>query len=156
VLGGTVGFNQHFGTHSPWGLEGDLDWANIKGSALCPAPVATYTCDTEIRMFGTGRLHVGVTHDRFLAYGTIGLAFGTVRARTINPAGPVVVSSSGSGVGWSGGGGIEVGIHGTSSIKAEWIWYDLGSTSHTVDTGLAAKVHETGSPIRIGFNHRFQ
>src|SRR6185295_18756560 len=97
AIGGTVGFNQQFGAHWLWGLEGDLDWANITGSALCPAPVATFSCDTDIRMLGTGRLRVGVTHDRFLAYGTIGLAFGTVRARTVNPVGPVVVSSSGSG-----------------------------------------------------------
>src|SRR5437868_7197144 len=38
VIGGTAGFNQQFGTHWLWGLEGDLDWANIHGSSACPNP----------------------------------------------------------------------------------------------------------------------
>lgn len=161
VIGGTVGFNQQFGTHWVWGLEGDLDWANIHGATACP--IATFRCETDIRSLGTGRLRVGVTADRFLLYGTIGVAFGTVRARTVDtlganvpPSGTPINGSTAGGFGWAGGAGVEVGVHGTTSLKAEWIHYDLGTTNHTVDNSLAVKVHESGNLFRIGLNHRFQ
>src|SRR4051812_35626972 len=142
VIGGTAGFNQQFGTHWLWGLEGDLDWANIHGSTVCAAPIALQTCDTQIRSLGTGRLRVGVTANRLLFYGTIGVAFGTVRARSFTTTpGAVVGSSTATGMGWAGGGGVEIGIHGTTSLKAEWLHYELGNTNNVIDSGLAVTVH---------------
>jgi outer membrane immunogenic protein len=72
MVGGTIGYNwQALG--SPWvfGLEGDIDWTNIKGtftSVTCPTG-----CQTKKYLAARGRL--GYAWDRVMPYVTGGAAF---------------------------------------------------------------------------------
>ena len=72
LAGGQIGYNWQTG---PWvyGLEADGDWANIRGSALCPVPVASCASDTRALASFRGRL--GWATGPVLLYGTGG--FGT-------------------------------------------------------------------------------
>ena len=69
------------GSTGPWvfGLEGDLDSANIKAalSAVCPLG-----CKTRNSWLSTVRGRVGYAFDRFLPYVTGGAALGNIKART--------------------------------------------------------------------------
>ena len=76
MVGGTAGYNLQFGS-AVFGLEGDFDWSDIKGSTT--ANCAT-NCETTNTWFGTARGRIGYAFDRFLPYFTAGAAFGDVKA----------------------------------------------------------------------------
>ena len=84
MIGGTAGYNWQ-GVGSPWvfGLEGDIDWTNIKDSAACGA----LNCETKNNWLGTVRGRVGYAFDRFLPYFTGGVAFGDIEANRTGFAG---------------------------------------------------------------------
>ena len=77
MIGGTAGYNWQ-GPGSPWvfGLEGDIDWTNIRDSSACGGVL----CETRNNWFGTVRGRVGYAFDRFMPYVTVGLAIGDVEA----------------------------------------------------------------------------
>src|SRR6266478_1164896 len=69
MIGGTAGYNWQ-AAGSPWvfGLEGDLDWTNIKGSFVnvaCPTG-----CQTQNDWLGTVRGRLGYAWDRVMPYVT--------------------------------------------------------------------------------------
>ena len=93
LIGATIGYNWQ-APGSPWvfGLEGDVDWTNMRGSfanALCPTG-----CETRNTWLATVRPRLGYAVDRVLPYVTGGLAVGDIRANQVGFAGS---SSVGSG-----------------------------------------------------------
>src|SRR5579863_9689524 len=77
--GGTAGYNWQFG-NAVLGLEGDMDWSNLKGtntSAGCPAG-----CTTDDNWLSTLRGRVGYAFGGIMPYVTGGLAVGDVVANT--------------------------------------------------------------------------
>ena len=61
-----------------YGIEGDFDWSNVKGSVVC-AP-GSWTCGTSNRWLTTFRGRIGYAFDRWLPYITGGGAYGNVKA----------------------------------------------------------------------------
>ena len=94
MIGVTAGYNWQ-GAGSPWvfGLEGDIDWTNIKDSVRLRRRL---TCETRNNWFGTARGRVGYAFDRFLPYFTGGLAFGDIEANRTGFAG-----SKDTNAGWT-------------------------------------------------------
>jgi outer membrane immunogenic protein len=149
MVGGTVGYNWQFGT---WvlGIEGDIDWADIKGSkgtALCPGG-----CSTENTWLGTARGRLGYAFDRWMPYITGGAAFGDLTAN--NPGFP---GASNTQVGWAAGAGVEFAIAGNWTAKVEYLHYDLGSFNCGVScNGFASdNVKFNADAVRGGINFRF-
>jgi outer membrane immunogenic protein len=145
-IGGTLGYNYQMGS-VVFGLEGDLAWSNVKGSAAA----AGNTFTTENRWLGTFRGRLGYAADRFLPYITGGLAYGDIKA-TVEPA---ALSASKSKLGWTVGGGIEYAFLGNWTAKAEYLYVDLG----TFDPGFAATGTNSVSfkehLVRVGLNYKF-
>jgi len=141
LIGGTLGYNWQM-NQLVFGLEGDIDWSNIRGSAPC----AGTTCQTRNDWLGTARGRLGYAFGRFLPYVTGGAAFGDVKT---NIAG--IGGASDTKVGWTLGGGLEYGIAGPWSIKAEYLYVDLGSGSSVL--GSSANFHT--NIVRAGLNYRF-
>ena len=54
LAGVTLGYNWQTGSWV-WGLEGDLDWADIKGDTTCGAG----TCEIKDEWLGTARARIG-------------------------------------------------------------------------------------------------
>jgi outer membrane immunogenic protein len=150
LVGLTAGYNWQ-GLGSPWvfGLEGDVDWTNIRGSftnAACPLG-----CETRNSWLGTVRGRVGVAWDRVMPYVTGGLAVGDVRA---NPVGFGGVSETKAG--WTIGGGIEAAIAGNITAKVEYLYVDLGSIGcSAASCGVATNTSFNTSILRGGLNFRF-
>jgi len=148
LIGGTIGYNYQTG---PWvfGLEGDIGWADINGSASCLGGILS--CQTRNDWLGTARGRVGYAFDRFLPYLTGGAAFGNIKA------GAAGFGSVDTGkTGWTLGGGIEYGLAPNWTAKIEYLYVDLGS----VDCGIACGVAPTSnafttSVVRAGINYRF-
>ena len=83
MFGGTVGAQIQQG-YVVLGLEGDLDWANIKGNGISTPTIGglgllaqpiTLNIASNISAVGTARARVGVAMNNWLFYGTGGAAF---------------------------------------------------------------------------------
>jgi outer membrane immunogenic protein len=149
LIGLTLGYNwQALG--SPWvfGLEGDINWSDIKGSFVnvgCP-----FGCEIKNEWFGTVRGRVGYAIDRVMPYVTGGLAFGDVGA-TING----VTTSSDTNVGWTVGAGLEGALAPNWTAKIEYLYMDLGKTDCGVLLCTGANIDFTSHIVRAGVNYKF-
>jgi outer membrane immunogenic protein len=149
MVGGTFGYNwQAMG--SPWvfGLEGDVDWSNMKDSfvsAACPTG-----CETRNNWLGTFRGRVGYAIDRVMPYVTGGLAVGDIEA---NQGGLAGVHDTKTG--WAAGAGIEAAIMGNWTAKIEYLHADLGSVDCNTGCSLPTRVGYHADLVRAGLNLRF-
>jgi outer membrane immunogenic protein len=149
LVGGTAGYNWQIGS-AVLGLEGDIDWANLKGtnaSTLCPAG-----CSTSDTWLSTVRGRAGYAFGGVLPYVTGGLAVGDIRAAT-----PGFPGASNTSAGWTAGAGIEFGLTGNWSAKAEYLYVDLGRFNCGVScNGLPTdNVSMHDNVVRAGVNYRF-
>ena len=148
MIGGTAGYNWQ-GAGSPWvfGIEGDIDWTNLKASTACGA----LNCQTKNNWLSTVRGRVGYSFDRFLPYFTGGVAIGDVEANRTG-----FIGSTSTNAGWTIGAGIEGVIAGNWTAKLEYLYADLGDTTcSAVACGVATNVDLTVNVVRGGLNYRF-
>jgi outer membrane immunogenic protein len=150
--GGQIGYNQQFGRWLVLGAEADMqgvfdsDDRTRADSSLTPTPgvpiLQSAQVFREIDSIGTIRGRVGVTvMPCLLIYGTGGFAYGETIARTditqLVTGSPFLPNSyhahgqaEGLRSGWTAGGGLEWMFMTHWSIKAEYLFYDLGSESY--------------------------
>ena len=149
LIGGTIGYNYQAGA-TVFGVEADLDWAHISGSALCPGGGAT--CQTRSNWLGTVRGRLGYAFDRFLSYLTAGAAFGNVQANI-----PGIGTANATKAGWTVGGGIEYAVNRNWSVKAEYLYVDLGKFDCGAACGAVppTNVKFNTNIFRAGLNYRF-
>ena len=183
VLGGQIGYNWQTGAFV-FGLETDLQWTDQKGGvtfcfpAVCGPGAFQTSIDHKLDWFGTFRARAGWLIDpRVLLYATGGLAYGQV---TTEAVGGVVgqpfatLSAKDTRVGWTVGGGIEGALTNNWTVKAEYLYMDLGDApgisaasttifpntptpgfttvlDTTVSTGGRVRDHI----FRLGVNYRF-
>jgi outer membrane immunogenic protein len=154
LVGATAGYNwQAPGSAFVFGIEGDIDAANINGTGNNPDCVALVNCQTKSTWLGTIRGRGGYAWDRWLAFVTGGGAFGNIQA---SAAGTPTESSS--RFGWTLGGGVEYAFAGPWSLKAEYLYVDLGNFSCSANAcGVPAPttVSHTVNIVRAGLNYRF-
>jgi len=144
LIGGTAGYNLQTGNYV-WGLEGDVDYTNIKGTNVACGP-----CETQNNWLGTGRARLGFALDRWLPFITGGAAFGNIKS---NFAGG---SDNKTKVGWTVGGGVEYAFLGPWSAKVEYLYADLGkATCGTTVCGIDTDVAFKTNIVRAGVNYRF-
>jgi outer membrane immunogenic protein len=179
------------------GIEADIDAAHIFGSntnSVFTGPLADFqtgpgvftsinntgTANEQIslRWLSTVRARAGVTvQERILLFATAGLAVGGVNTQGsvttsspfaffVNPA--WAGSNTTTKVGGVIGAGAEWAFFDRWTVKAEYLWYNLGSASHSLNcVGLAgcgttfyatlgnATSSVSGSVVRMGINYRF-
>jgi outer membrane immunogenic protein len=143
LIGGTVGYNRQFG-QVVVGVEGDLDWANIQGGGIC-----TFACQTTDKWLGTVRGRVGSAIDRWMPYAPGGLAFGNYQAQSN------LGTSSTTNAGWTLGAGVEYGIVPNVSVKAEYLYVNLGDFNCNTCNIPVTNVNSTANILRGGVNVHF-
>jgi outer membrane immunogenic protein len=162
MVGGTIGAQIQQG-YVVLGIEGDLDWANIKGSGtstptiggglLFPAGIALNIA-TNTSAVGTARIRAGVAMNNWLFYATGGAAFvknsatgtsiGGVACGTLGLFPNCAASSWRPGL--AAGLGAEWGFAQNWSAKFEYLYIaSMGS-------GISVDYINT---IRAGINYRF-
>jgi outer membrane immunogenic protein len=147
-LGGvTLGYNLQTGRWV-WGLESDLDYTAIKKSDACGAG----TCELKTDWFGTARGRIGYAGwNNFMPYITGGAAFADLKASN-----SATGSESKWKVGWTFGGGLEYALYSRWSIKAEYLYADLGKLSCDAACGASPDdVTYKTQIVRAGVNYRF-
>jgi outer membrane immunogenic protein len=120
------------------GAEADLQLSNASGT------FANYKFSNP--WFGTVRGRAGYAMNNILFYGTLGLAYGR---------GHVDIGSVGEDNlhgGWTAGGGLEVGLTRNWSVRAEYLYLDLGTESYGL-TGTSNGL--TANLVRFGVDYRF-
>jgi outer membrane immunogenic protein len=144
LIGGTLGYNWQIGS-MVWGLEGDIDWSDIKGNGACGG----VACNTRNDWLGTARGRIGYDAGRFMPYVTGGVAFGNVKTGIAG-----VGASDTTKAGWTLGGGVEAALWGPVSAKLEYLYVDLGRGDAIPGSGGTRGDFKTNI-IRAGLNYRF-
>jgi outer membrane immunogenic protein len=147
LAGATIGYNYQTGAWV-WGLEGDLDFSTVKGSATCGAA----NCETKNSWLGTARARLGYAGwSNWLVYGTGGAAVGDIKASN-----SLVGTATATKMGWALGAGAEYAMWTNWSVKLEYLYADLGSVTCDVACGGISgdKVTFKTNMIRGGVNYR--
>ncbi|MDO9411267.1 MAG: porin family protein [Pseudolabrys sp.] len=142
MVGGTVGYNWQ-SSQTVFGIEGDLDWSNVKGSTTCAPGIV---CETRNEWLGTARGRIGYAFDRFMPFVTGGLAVGGVK-NSVTGFG----ETSDTKAGYALGGGVEAAVSGPWTAKVEYLYVDLGRTSAPLGTDVRFQTNT----VRAGLNYRF-
>jgi len=160
-VGGTFGYNWQV-TNWVLGIEGDIDAADIKGSALCPNP--SFTCAVKDEWLATVRGRLGfLVNPNWLIYGTAGLAVGGFKhAYTETRPGVATraTTDSDTRAGWTAGGGVEYAFTRQWSLGVEYLYMDFGTSSlNEPVTGpvpsSAATFDDKSHVVRAKVNYKF-
>ncbi len=163
IGGGQFGFNYQCGC---WllGIEADFQGADLSETVTAvdrfTSTVGSF--EQSLEWFGTVRARAGwVAMPCLLIYGTGGFAYGEVEnsATLGTRAVPVIFETSSSSVqtGWTVGGGVEWALSRCWSVKAEYLFMDLGSRSFDIGTPAVARLdidHDVNI-ARVGVNFKF-
>ena len=159
------------------GIEADIDGMTNTQTGLyngiTTGAASQYRSDTDF--VGTVRGRLGYAFNNVLVYGTGGFAYGGVRDNVsmYNAAGANDFFGSIDRIqtGYAYGGGVEYAIPTASfinflhasavTVRADFIHYDLGSTSALVGSTIGtansytANIHNDGNIARLGVNYKF-
>lgn len=196
LLGVQVGYNWQFGPSFVLGLEADVDGvlgSNSRGTfantvGLSPAVgvvgssiTSVGTVSRRLDWLSTVRARIGYAFSpTWLVYATGGLAVGGVKSNTLvstfftGPAAGVSITGFSGGysntrVGWTVGGGVEWMFAPNWSMKAEYLYYDLGSISYFGGASISStpafpnfsndvartRIKADGHVARLGVNYHF-
>jgi len=174
--GAQVGYNWLKSSNLVVGLEADIQGPGMAGTEFERRTPAFFDQDTvttseSVDWFGTLRGRIGVVANRnWLIYATGGLAAGqtTVHFQTSDVTSGCVVgaticadaSSSAIGTGWVAGAGVETMLTSNISLKAEYLYLDLGTqgptfTSSTAPITFTPTAHFAEQTVRVGLNYHF-
>lgn len=173
VAGGQAGCNWQTGRFV-LGIEGDIDWSDIGGgrSVITNVPgfvQGIHNSSRDLHWLGTVRGRAGFTAtDTLLLYVTGGVAFGEVRYRGLVSFPATndfqTFASTNTETGWTVGAGAEWAFSGNWTVKAEYLYVDLGSrTLVSVPAGRAGNLattlrdtyDNTYNIVRVGLNYKF-
>ncbi|MFK8250589.1 outer membrane protein [Ancylobacter terrae] len=136
--GGQIGVNYQFGNNVVIGAEADLQGSDINDN------VGSY--GTKMDYFGTVRGRVGYAFDNVLPYLTGGFAWGH------NEVSFDGATSDNTHVGWTVGAGLEYGISPNWTVKAEYLYLDLGDEYYQ---SIGANTDVKANVGRVGVNYKF-
>ena len=160
--GVNLGYQRGFLSNSParpsgvaGGIQGGYNWQRNQFVFGAEADLQASDADDMFAAwkfsnpwFGTLRGRVGVAMNNVLLYGTLGLAYGTLRAHSAL----LGLRESKFEVGWAAGGGVEVALMSNWTARAEYLYVDLGARPYAL-TGLSHGID--ASILRLGVNYRF-
>jgi len=166
LFGGQVGYHWQWTPEWVFGVETDLDWAGINGTANAGSAAAVQ----RINSLGTLRGRAGYALENVLLYVTGGVAYGRTElatSATLNGGcGPVGFCGSAAStewmIGWAAGAGFDWAFLPRWSFRTEYLHFDLGSRTQqmtdvaaipaTVDTSAAYR----GDVVRGAINFKFR
>lgn len=165
LAGGQIGFNWQTGI-LVLGAEVDGQWSGQKltstvvGCGVCPL-----TETFKSQWFATARARLGVAWDNVLLYGTGGVALTNLDYRFTGSTGGATVTIlelSDNKVGWTAGGGLEIGISRYVSAKVEYLYIATSGFTATGPVPAAfgggtatARADLNAHVARFGLNFRF-
>lgn len=173
IGGGQIGYNYQFGQFVA-GIETDIDYTDFRDNrSVTTAQLVTglplnNTFSSRLNFLGTVRGRLGFAYDHSLFYATGGLAYGETKQHIdmFGPTGNLQFSGDQSQVkvGFAVGAGMEQAITNNLTVKAEYLFFDLGKDTLNVavipgsggaGTGYNSHFDQNGHIARVGLNYRF-
>jgi outer membrane immunogenic protein len=166
LAGAQLGYNfqvQQF----VFGFETDFSYSSAKNTTTGPVVgiggLSPWHADNGVKAIGTTRLRFGYAFDRTLVYATGGVAYASMRDQFTAGSGTFptfTTSSTGWRTGWTAGFGGEYSIARNWSIKAEGLYYDMGTKAHIGTDSFGERWglynRMTGTIARVGLNYQFR
>lgn len=149
-FGAQAGYNVDMGGFVLGG-EADLNWTNI-GRSQDIAGIGTSKVGMDA--FGTLRGRAGVVFGQVMPYVTLGAAWGRGTA-SVTTAGDVVTSQSKNHIGWAAGVGLEAAATENITVKAEYLYVDLGTQTYNGLPGGDIDATQRFSVVRAGVSYKF-
>jgi outer membrane immunogenic protein len=172
IGGGQIGYNWQSGT-LVYGVEADIQGGSVDGSDAIATNVApfvpgAFSSSQKLEWLGTIRGRLGLAADKLLVYVTGGFAYGSIN-HGLNFAFAASndfhsIGTSNTETGWTLGGGAEWAFANNWTLKAEYLYVDLGDTTLTsTPAGRAANLATTLTErfenqyhiVRAGINYKF-
>lgn len=129
AVGGVLGINLQTGNWV-YGVEFDVEYADLSGRWTWDSG---NVLNKNIDILGSLRPRVGFAFDRFMVYGTGGLAVGHVHMEAVDIETPESIEGNETAFGYTYGGGVAVELWGNWSAGAEYRYTDLGRSEHRGD-----------------------
>ena len=161
IAGGVAGYNwQAAGSNLVFGVEGNFDWANIRGTAVCPN--IALNCTTKIDSIFTGTGRIGYAWDSVMLYAKGGYASSRGRADGIVPAtGAINDGARVTRDGYTLGAGLEYMFAPNWSAKVEYDYYrfDAKRVNGLTPGGVFVELIDLQSrdvhAVKAGINYHF-
>jgi outer membrane immunogenic protein len=154
IGGGQVGYNHQFEGNWLVGVEADVGYLDLEGSAVQPDGVWFDTfVRTNSSYNATFRGRLGFASGPNLFYATGGAIVADFESY-IRSFGTFRSNDTGSQWGWTLGGGWEYALDPSWSIKAEYLYYDAGTEDVFLNNGNSNRfeIENTGNLVRLGLN----
>ena len=154
VTGGAqIGYNYQI-NQFVLGAEADINWVDLNDrSDEITVGVGDFY-RTKHDWFGTVRGRAGYAWDRALIYATGGFAYGNVEDRYVSPVG-LNSSTSSTRTGWTVGGGAEYAFTDNWTVRAEYLFVDLGDHRFTSPLVDDVRFDHKFNVVRAGLNYKF-
>jgi outer membrane immunogenic protein len=130
-----------------YGIETDIEASSLSGSGIGSLG---FNHNTDLNWVGSTRGRLGIAYDRTLFYATAGLAYGDVR---IDKG---FANYSDIRTGWTVGAGVEQAISDRMTLRLEYRYTDLGSSSLNAPAVNSIDKSELDfHAVRAGLSFRF-
>lgn len=151
-MGGlTAGYNYQIGQFVT-GIEGDYDWGDVSHKQ---GFIDGSSSKLNMEDFMTLRGRFGMAFDRALIFGTAGYAGGNVHGTYYDAPGNFASSTTKWENGYAVGAGIEYAFTNNISVKAEYLFSQLGNRGFFSQTPVYTRTGLDVSTIRAGVNYKF-
>ncbi|HEX5210979.1 MAG TPA: outer membrane beta-barrel protein [Pseudolabrys sp.] len=155
IGGGQVGCNYQFMPAFVVGLQGDLDAAGLRGSAVSPFTSPQSLIDVKANWLASVTGRAGYAWDRWLVYAKGG---GAWIGDKYNVTYGTTWTGSETRSGWTLGGGVEWAFANNWSALFEYDYYDFGAHDVTVTNAGSTtliNVKQNVSVVKFGLNFHF-
>jgi outer membrane immunogenic protein len=158
-LGGYLGCNWQMGGAWVIGAEGDLEWANLRGTTTFPntGPPSDFY-DTHVDNQSSIRGRIGyLLEPRLMIYGTGGAAFAAIKEHDVLAATGAFSDNSATRTGWTLGAGLEYALTDRWIGRFDYRYANFGTFSYnTVVFGPFTESHKTTeNAFRLGLAYKF-
>ena len=183
--GAQFGYNWQFAGVWVAGFEADIQASGVRGNFTRVAPLVglSLSAEQKLQWFGTARGRLGyVVNERFLVFGTGGLAYGQTEETSsffssnfggaTSPVSTIICvvgapclggQTSNTSAGWTAGGGIEWAVTNHVTLKAEYLHIALPDSAivmralapATGNATVTANFRNQYDIVRVGANWRF-
>ncbi|MCC6946751.1 MAG: porin family protein [Bradyrhizobiaceae bacterium] len=140
LIGLQAGYNFQLASGLLAGFETDIAISGIDGSSAAGV--------FELDYLGTVRGRLGYTVDRFMLYGTAGMAYGRGDVQVGG------LSNEQMHVGWTIGAGVEAFLAPNITARLEYLYADLGNETYQTALG-PRRVGFDANILRMGMNYKF-
>ena len=157
-MGGVQGgFDYQFAPNWVMGVEAQYSWLNSNNTGVLLPGGATITSKNDTIGSATGR--IGYTWGPALVYGKGGYAWRDNPNLGVNVAGaPAAFTTNGNHRdGWTLGAGLEYMFAPNWSAKAEYQYYNFGTTTFTSGPPavIGSRFRDDDHTVKVGVNYRF-